>query len=571
MSLNLLPMPRAADLGSTRADWREPDVRIGGDLPPDGYTLRIASGAITIDATDAAGAFYGRATLEQLRRTHAGSVPIGTVVDWPDQAVRGVMLDIARDKVPTLDTLYALVDRLASWKVNQLHLYTEHTFAYREHETVWRDASPITAEEIRAIDEFCRARHIELVPNQNCLGHMDRWLQHDEYRALAFAPDGFVERGQRRKPSTIDPANPAALALVRSLLAELLPNFTSDRVHVGLDEPWELPAERIDDYLAWLAALRALPELAGKEMLVWGDILASRPENIARVPAGVTICEWGYDASTPFAARAEVLAAQSQPFWTCPGTSSWLSILGRTTNMRANCTNAARAAVDFGGRGVLNTDWGDMGHLQYLPISEPGLAFGAATTWCLATNHDLDLGAALSAHCYDDPTNELGPALVRLGDAHRIPSVQLDNVASIVLHLYYPQLDFDRGPLKGFTIDEFEAVLAELDLADASISRSAPRRPDAELVRAELANGIALVRVLARDAIARLRADSSLASIPEPVRRALAAELDPVIAEHDLLWHARNRPGGYPESVHWLTHLHDCYTSGHADRNWPEQ
>ena len=311
------------------------------------------------------------------------------------------------------------------------------------------------------------------------------------------------------------PRTPTRSRSSRALLAELLPNFTSERIHVGLDEPWELPADAIDDYLVWLGALRALPELAGKEMLVWGDILASRPEIIARVPAGVTVCEWGYDASTPFAARAAVLAAQQQPFWTCPGTSSWLSILGRVTNMRENCTNAADAAVRFGGGGMLNTDWGDMGHLQYLPISEPGLAFGAATAWCLETNRDLDLAAALSRHCYDDPANEIGPALVELGDIHRIPSVQLDNVASMVLHLYYPQLDFDRGPLQGFTVDEFEAVLGALDAVDARVARSTMQRADADLVRAELANGMALMRVLARDAIARLRANSSLASIPE--------------------------------------------------------
>src|SRR5207249_10707589 len=132
-----------------------------------------------------------RATLDQLRRTHAGALPRGTITDWPDTPVRGVMLDISRDKVPTLATLLELVDRLASWKVNQLQLYTEHTFAYRDHDAVWRAASPITADEIRAIDDYCRARHVELVPNQNCLGHMDRWLRHPRYQPLALAPDGF--------------------------------------------------------------------------------------------------------------------------------------------------------------------------------------------------------------------------------------------------------------------------------------------------------------------------------------------------------------------------------------------
>ena len=51
---------------------------------------------------------------------------------------------------------------------------------------------------------------------------------------------------------TIEPSDPGSLALVRELLAELLPLFTSRRVHVGLDEAWELPQARIDDFLAWV-------------------------------------------------------------------------------------------------------------------------------------------------------------------------------------------------------------------------------------------------------------------------------------------------------------------------------
>src|SRR4029453_13120330 len=107
---------------------------------------------------------------------HGGRLPVGTVEDWPDVPVRGVMLDVSRDKVPTMETVRALVDRLAGWKVNQLQLYMEHTFAYRDHEDVWRAASPFTAEEVVELDAYCRARHVELVPNQNCLGHWERWL-----------------------------------------------------------------------------------------------------------------------------------------------------------------------------------------------------------------------------------------------------------------------------------------------------------------------------------------------------------------------------------------------------------
>ncbi len=123
---------------------------------PEGYNLTITSDAIHIVANQPAGAFYGVQTLIQLLQQYGANLPILRVNDWPDFPNRGVMLDISRDKVPTMETLYGLVDMLASWKINQLQLYTEHTFAYRNHATVWADASPMTGEQILELDAYCR-------------------------------------------------------------------------------------------------------------------------------------------------------------------------------------------------------------------------------------------------------------------------------------------------------------------------------------------------------------------------------------------------------------------------------
>lgn len=82
-----------------------------------------------------------------------------------DGLVQGYQLDISRCKVPTMSTLFRMVDFLASLGYNQFQLYTEHTFAYSKHETVWREASPMTPDEIRALDSYCAERGIELVPN----------------------------------------------------------------------------------------------------------------------------------------------------------------------------------------------------------------------------------------------------------------------------------------------------------------------------------------------------------------------------------------------------------------------
>ncbi|MBV8951608.1 MAG: family 20 glycosylhydrolase, partial [Actinobacteria bacterium] len=246
---SLLPRPRIFEAGHGHAPLMEPEVRVDESLPPEGYELRVTPRHIDVRAADAAGVFYAHHTLEQLARTEGPSLPACRIRDWPDLPVRGVMLDVSRDKVPTMETLRDLVDRLSSWKVNQLQLYMEHTYAYPGHEDVWKDATPFTASEIRELDRFCRDRHVELVPNQNTLGHMQRWLTHDRYRPLALAPDGWTDwKGRVRSPTTLDPSKHESLRFVRELLDTLLPRFDSRRVHVGLDEPWELPHERIPDY-----------------------------------------------------------------------------------------------------------------------------------------------------------------------------------------------------------------------------------------------------------------------------------------------------------------------------------
>ncbi len=566
--MNLLPVPRSLELTGARVAARAPRERIDGALPPQGYVLRIAEHGVELAGADPAGLFYGRTTLAQLARVHDGALPAGTVRDHPDLAVRAVMLDVSRDKVPTMATLCALVDRLAACKVNQVQLYLEHTFAYRAHPDVHASASPFTAEQIVELDAFCRRRHVELVPNQNCLGHMNRWLVHDRYRALALAPGGFVDPyGISRPPMTLDPANPGSLALVRELLAELLALFTSRRVHVGLDEAWEL-AGRVDEFIGWVATLRSLPELDGREMLVWGDMVSGRPDLLRRLPDGVTVCEWGYDEGHPFDERCADLAGAGVPFWVAPGTSSWLSIVGRATNARATCRRAAAAGRAHGAAGYLNTDWGDQGHLQQAVVSEPALAYGAAVSWCLETNADLDLAAALSTHVFADPTGRLAEAVLALGDAHRLVTPQFPNLSALTSNLYYPQLPVGRSLTAGLTADELDGVTGCLDEARRSALGARPERADGSLLVDETVFGADLVGLLVRDARARLLVDGRIESVPAPARAGLARELDALVDRYRRLWLARNRPGGLPDSLAWLENLRSAYSTGRTDPAW---
>jgi hexosaminidase len=577
----LLPRPRSFEAApdGRRVPDREPVEGVDASLAPQGYRLEVSDDGVLVVGADEAGLRHARATVAQLRHranTPDGAaphtLPVCRVEDWPDFAVRAVMLDVSRDRVLSTDTLFALVDRLASWKVNQLQLYMEHTFAYAGHEEVWSHADPYTASDMHALDAHCRSRGVELVANQNTLGHYERWLRLARYRPLAIAPDGFDwVFGIHRPALTLDPAKPEAFELVSDLLGQLVPQLRSTRVHIGLDEPWELSPERRGEWVQWLRALRALPVLAHRELLVWGDVPAVHHELLAELPDGVTVCEWGYEANHPFEQRTARLEDAGVPFWVCPGTSSWTSISGRVDNMIGNIAAAATAGVAHGAGGLLVTDWGDMGHHQQPCVSDPGLAAAAAFGWCATSHAGLDadeLGTLLDVHCYDDPSRQTGRAVVGMGQAYRMVGPRPPNMSALALPYLLPQWPMGRGVTDGLNASDLDAVRTLVHDTLSTLERARPGRSDGPLVLEEVAATAATLDLACRDLDLRLRGDGTLGSIAAADRDALATELGTRIEVYRRLWLERCRPGGLSDSTAWFEHLLSCYRTGQADRSW---
>ncbi len=332
--------PQAVGLLIAIEDGGEAGV---SDVGRQGYTLDITPDRIRISAPTTTGAFYAVMTLTQLLRQYGRALPLLHIEDHPDFARRGVMLDISRDKVPTMKTLFELVDLLAELKVNEFQLYTEPTFAFRRHPVVWANASPMTGEEIMQLDAYCRARHIDLVPNQNCFGHMRRWLIHDAYRHLAECPDGCdTAWGYFAEPFTLCPGDPGSIKLVEEIFEEVLPHYTSRFFNVGCDETVDLGQGRSKAeveargvgrvYLDFLLQIYERVRRHGRTMQFWGDIIMAHPELVAELPRDVISMEWGYEYDHPFADHGAKFAASGIPFYVCGGTSSWNSIGGRTDN-----------------------------------------------------------------------------------------------------------------------------------------------------------------------------------------------------------------------------------------------
>jgi hypothetical protein len=539
---------------------------------PQGYALTITPDEIRIEANDATGIFYAVCTLIQIVEQSGKQLPCVKIVDWPDFAARGVMLDVSRDKVPTLETLLELVDLLASWKINQIQLYTEHTFAYRKHPEVWAEASPITGQDILTLDAYCRERFIELVPNQNSFGHMHRWLQHPRYAPLAEVTEGFTTPwGYVPGPFSLAPLEPGSLTLVRSLYDELLPHFSSRLFNVGCDETFDLgqgrsKAAREEQgvgrvYLDFLLKIYADVKARGHTMQFWGDIIVQHPELIPELPNDVIALDWGYEATHPFDRECPQFAAAGLTFYVCPGTSSWCSLAGRTDNTLGNLLNAAENGLAHGATGYLITDWGDRGHWQFLPISYLGFVAGAAYSWALDANRELDVQRTVSVHAFRDSSCSIGHVAYNLGNVYRTLS-ELSNSSQLfwILQLTAEQLrqrmEQHAKEHNRFNPSIFDNVVDVIDEALQPLGQSAMQRLDVNLIKDEFTATARLMRHACRRAQLFLGDNGSSASA---LRRELDQDMHGFIAEYRRLWLARNRPGGLADSVARFEHARAEY------------
>ncbi len=543
-----------------------------GDAPalsshPEAYRLVRRDGSVTIDAATEVGRYRARSTLAQLEALEAmgATVPDDVeVVDHPRLDHRGVMLDVSRGRVPTVETLEGMIEQLAGLKVNHLELYLEASFDHPGHEDVCGPVGAYSAADIERLSRHAAQHHVELVGQQNCLGHMERWLAHPRFAELAALPGGYTTPdGSGHEPAAcLEPSSPASWALAAELVTNVAQAFDARRVHVGLDEPidlnpavWDavfgvpdspapwadvdngafcvpLPAQRREQYLDWIGRLRALPALEGREMLMWADVMAPHPELLDELPAGVTVVEWGYEADHPFDERCGRIAAAGVPMWVAPGTSGWTSISGRWKDMRANIGAATDAAVRHGGVGVLVASW-----LALPSVSDwPGFAWAAALGWNPARHPDL----AVALDVVAGGTIGLGEAWHRLGAVHELIDPPIPEAGSVSEIFRTSGMAAIGLALNGMTAAMLDAVDAELDAVAALLDPMEPGDAAARLFRDELRWVAAALRW--GTAAGRHRLDW-----PDPSHAVdwLRAEHQRLVDEEHRLWHLRNRPEGH--------------------------
>lgn len=366
------------------------------------YKLSIKKDNIEINASTSKGLFYGIQTLIQIIREYGYSLPGVIIEDKPYFKHRGFYHDVTRGKVPKLEILMNLVDKASFYKINELQLYIEHTFAFKGLSEVWVDKDPLTSEEIILLDRYCKNKHIELIPSISTFGHLYEVLRTKSFKNLCELTEttkpeySFVDRMAHH---TLNVTNEDSIKLVGNMLEQFIPLFSSNKFNICCDETFDLgkgksskEADRLGIgklYVDFLNKVISIVKEYDKEIMFWGDVILNHPDLINTIDKDAICLNWNYWCGVE-EKDTKIIAESGRKQYVCPGVGGWSHLMNLMDNAFENIYRMVSYGVKYDAIGVLNTNWGDYGHINLLSSSIPGMIYGAALSWNPSIEKDFN-------------------------------------------------------------------------------------------------------------------------------------------------------------------------------------
>jgi hypothetical protein len=297
----------------------------------------------------------------------------------------GWTLDIARDQSPQTNTLHAICARSKLAGYNAIGLYLEHRYAYPNEQFAIAPGA-LTPQAARDLVTRHQPAGLRIIPFLNTLGHMEGFIRSQGGQWLAEGDNAFSLQ--------LCPSRPECVEFARQLVADVLPVFDDEWVHLGGDEAWELGncprcAERAKSiskhgiYGEHYADLCVWVLEQGRRPALWGDMLLNHPEAMKHIPRKTLIFDWQY-FNRPRESTAKFRAAGFDVIC-CPSLQTYNSGWCFLDDTQRIIDEHAADARELGALGVFVTTWEFtfFSHLNsVLPlVSAAGERLARGTEW----------------------------------------------------------------------------------------------------------------------------------------------------------------------------------------------
>ncbi len=480
-----------AEIG--RGTFRRGDIllKVDASLEEQHYTLNIDGEGAFLCGGSLTALGWAVQTLRQIVRQSAGLLPWVAIDDEPDMKNRGFYHDATRGRIQTLDNMKKLVDTLSFYKMNQLQLYVEHTYLFRDLTELWRDETPMTAEEVLELDQYCYERGVELVPSIATFGHLYKLLKTRSYEHLCELPDSAAEPfgfRARMQHHTVNVSNPEAMALEKDMIVEYMQLFRTNQFNICADETFDLGKGRSQElakekgtgriYMEYIKELFDFLLEKGKRPMFWGDIICGHPELYSQLPKEVICLNWGYGDNQP-ERETEILHSVGATQYLCPGVRGWNTWVNMIRGGYRNITLMCGYARKHQAVGMLNTDWGDFGHINQPIFSIPGIIYGAVCSWGEKVPEFEELNRQISILEFGDASGELVSCLDKMNSTsvfswHNAVTIRewaMQGMEKQKIQEEFNREDMSRVPEQNSRIDEIEAELRRISRSMDSTQR----------------------------------------------------------------------------------------------------
>lgn len=384
------------------------------------YQLSVSSDQISLQGADEAGILYAVQTMRQMLLQFGAFLPAVTICDEPSIPNRGISHDVTRGRIPTLEYLKKLADTCSFYKINQIQLYMEHSYLFQNESEVWRNNTPLCAEEIMELDAYCKSLHIDLVPALASFGHLYEVLRTKSYShlcELTVTPQDGFSLVDRMRHHTIDVSGEESLKFLTARIREYMSLFSSRYFNICADETFDLGkgksrelVQKEGTHSVYVGFLRKLCDFViscGKIPMYWGDIMIEQPEAIHDLPQESICLNWEYSPEVKEDNLRKLSKTGARNIYVCPGVQGWSQLINKHGDAYQNISKMCRNGYKYHVKGVLNTDWGDLGHIAHPEFSTIGFIYGAAFSWGQEKLSEEECNRRISVLQYRDPTGTI--------------------------------------------------------------------------------------------------------------------------------------------------------------------
>lgn len=341
-------------------------------LESDTLSLNFDGETLTVKAPDLSG--VGRGLFQAacaIRQNEA----VPTLNQKRHIASCGMMVDMSRGGVMTVEAVKGLIDAHAALGLNMMMLYTEDTYPVEGYPYLGYLRGRYSENELRELDAYAADSGVELIPCIQTLAHLEQFLQWEACRDIKDNDICLL----------VD--EPKVYDFVRAELDSVRRCFRSKRIHIGMDEAHGIgmgryyqlhgPEDRFAILTRHLNRVVGMCEELGLKPIMWSDMfyrLGSKdndyydteavvPQSAIDSIPNVALCYWDYYHKDEnfYAGMLEGHRRMGKEVVFAGGIWTWSGLLPHVRKTNATAYPGLRACLKAGVNTVLATCWGDDG------------------------------------------------------------------------------------------------------------------------------------------------------------------------------------------------------------------